>query len=193
VRSEISWRRRHARWPPQHITHCQTRITAHGTTDFARPVRFTISPHVANHLAAPISFGVVRRCVSPAVVASLNTVRRSSRDADYKTQCRESERQAPRLSARHGSRDSSLMTLSAHSAPPDKKTHASWRSFGWQAMKNLSEGGPHNKLFSGTALFSWPSPNSKDSRDAQAGQYGREIAARAALTPEYPQKPDGGS
>ena len=97
VRSEISWRRRHSGWPPQNITHCQTRITAHGTTDLAGRMRCTISPHGANHLAAAISFGVVRRCVPPAVVAGSNAVGGSRRDADYKTQCRNGEDQGPLL------------------------------------------------------------------------------------------------
>jgi hypothetical protein len=66
---------------PQNITHCQMRITAQGTTDFAGCMRCTISPHVENHLAAPIRFGVVHRCMSSAVVAGLSAVRRSHRYA----------------------------------------------------------------------------------------------------------------
>ena len=57
----------------------------------------TISRHVADHLAAPISFGVVCRCIYSAVVAGLNTVRRSSRDAECKAQCSNGPGQAPML------------------------------------------------------------------------------------------------
>jgi hypothetical protein len=57
----------------------------------------TISRHVADHLAAPISFGVVCRCIYSAVVTGLNTVRRSSRDAECKAQCSNGPGQAPML------------------------------------------------------------------------------------------------
>ena len=60
-------------------------------------MRGTISRHVADHFAARISLGVVRRYMYSAVVAGLNAVHRSSRDAECKANCGNGQGQAPML------------------------------------------------------------------------------------------------
>jgi hypothetical protein len=60
-------------------------------------MRGTISRHVADHFAARISLGVVRRYMYSGVVAGLNAVHRSSRDTERKANCGNGQGQAPML------------------------------------------------------------------------------------------------
>jgi len=86
VRSEIGGRRRHSSRSPQNITHGQARITPNGTTDLAGRMRDWLSRHIADHFAAPMSLGVMRRYMSSAVVAGLNALRHAKREGDNKAQ-----------------------------------------------------------------------------------------------------------
>jgi hypothetical protein len=86
VRSEIGGRRRHSSWPPQNVTHGQARITSNWTTDLSGRMSDWLSRHIADHFAASMSLGVMRRYISSTVVAGLNAFRHAKREGDNKAQ-----------------------------------------------------------------------------------------------------------